>query len=293
MRRFRIESIGVSMPGPSLLTRGSLHHAVKAGKRCLEASAYNPADVGVLVNAGVHRDEHVCEPAIAAYVQHGLGINIEFQGRRTLAFDLLNGGCGMLNGVHVVGSLLLAGDIHAGMVVASEHNSDARPDPEWKHPASGAAVVVDLSPRARPGFGAFAFQTREELAGLYTSVVSLAMPQGKLLLRRQRELHDAWLAGARAAMDEALEKDGLKRDDVDLVIPSQIAAPFVARLPEVLGVPKERVLDLTGTLADTLSTSVFLGFHEATRLKRLAPGKRALLLAFGSGLTIGAATYHA
>ena len=79
MRRCRIESLGVSPPGRRLLAWGSLQHAVEAGERCLEASRYQPADVRVLVNAGVHRDEHVCEPAIACYVQHALGINVDFE----------------------------------------------------------------------------------------------------------------------------------------------------------------------------------------------------------------------
>lgn len=293
MRRVRIEALGVSLPGGGLLRRGSLHHALKAGRRCLEASSYQRADVRVLVNTGVHRDEHVCEPAIAAYIQHGLGINVEFQGRRTLAFDLLNGGCGMLNGVHVVSALLLAGEVGAGLVVASEANSDRRPDAAWKYPASGAAVLLDVSPRARPGFGAFAFRTYEEHAALYSSVVSLAMPRGRLLLRRQAGLEDAWLAGAKDTVDEVLEKDGLRRADIDLVIPSQISPAFLGRLPEVIGIPADRVLNLSDRLADTLSTSVFLGLDAARRAGRIAKGARVLLQAFGSGLTIGAATYHA
>ena len=88
---------------------GSVHHAVEAGRRCLDESQYRPADVGVLINAGVHRDGHICEPAIAAYIQHRLGINVEFQGRRTLSFDLLNGGCGMLNAAQVAIALLQGG----------------------------------------------------------------------------------------------------------------------------------------------------------------------------------------
>ena len=83
MRRCRIESLGVSPPRGGRPRWGSLKHAVVAGRSCLADSRYRRADVRVLINAGVHRDGHVCEPAIAAYIQHGLGINIEFQGRRT------------------------------------------------------------------------------------------------------------------------------------------------------------------------------------------------------------------
>ncbi len=97
MRRCRIESLGVSLPRRRLRRWGSVRHAVEAGRRCLAASHYRPGDVEVLVNTGVYRDRHTCEPAMACYIQHRLGINVEFQGRRTASFDLLDGGVGMLS----------------------------------------------------------------------------------------------------------------------------------------------------------------------------------------------------
>lgn len=293
MSRCRIESLGVSPPRRTFLWRkGALSHAVTAGRACLGASRYAPNDVQLLVNAGVHRDDHVCEPAIAAYIQHRLGINVEFQGRRTLSFDLLNGACGMLNGMHVVASLLKAGEIEAGLVVSSEANTDRRPDPSYPYPASGAAALLDLSPDDEVGFGAFAFQTDERHAGAFTSTVSLATKRGRLILERGQGLEDAYLAGAEAAVEEVLARDGLRREELDLVVPAQISAGFLARLPGVLGVARERVLDLSATLADTHSTSFLLALERAQAAGRLPRGTRALLLTFGSGVTVGAATYR-
>jgi 3-oxoacyl-[acyl-carrier-protein] synthase III len=292
VRRCRIESLGVSPPRKRLFEWGSLRHAVEAGKRCLSTSRYRPADVRVLVNAGVHRDEHVCEPAIAAYVQHALGINIDFHGRRTLSFDLLNGSVGMFNAAHLLAAQMLAGEIQVGMVVASEANSDRRPDPGSTFASSGAALLLDLSPQNGAGFGAFVFETREYHADLYTAVVSLKEPRGRLLIRRRAELEDAWLGAASAAVAEALARDGLKPGDVDLVVPAQVSPSFVSRLPGAIGFPAEKVADFTASLPDTLSTSVFLALDRARAAGTLGPGKRALLLAFGSGITVAAVTYR-
>ena len=292
MRRARIESLGVSPPRRGLLRWGALKHTVEAGKRCLAASKYRPADVRVLVNAGVHRDGHVCEPAIACYVQHALDINVDFHGRRTLSFDLLNGSVGMLSAAHVVSAQMLAGEVAVGMVVAGEANSDRRPDAESTFPASGAALLLDLSPQAGAGFGVFAFDTREERADLYTAVVSLKEPRGRLLVRRRAELEEAWLEGAGAAAAEALERDGLRPADLDLVVPAQVSPAFLSRLPAALGVAKEKVADYTATLPDTLTTSFVLALDRARTEGALPPGKKALLLAFGSGVTVGAATYR-
>jgi len=292
VRRCRIESLGVSPPRRGLLRWGSLKHAVVAGKRCLAASRYRPADVAVLVNAGVHRDGHVCEPAIACYVQHALGINVDFHGRRTLSFDLLNGGVGMLNAAHLLTAQMLAGEIHAGMVVASEANGDRRPDPESVFAPSGAALLLDLSPRNGTGFGTFVFDTREEHADLYTAVVSLKEPRGRLLIRRRAELEDAWISGAADAVKEALSRDGLRPAEVDLVVPAQVSPSFLSRLPAAIGFPPEKVADFTASLPDTLTTSVFLALDRARSEGALGPGRRALLLACGSGVTVAAVTYR-
>lgn len=292
MRRCRIESLGVSPPRRGIFKWGSLRHAVEAGEQCLAASRYRPTDVRVLVNAGVHRDEHVCEPAIACYVQNALGINVDFHGRRTLSFDLLNGGVGMLNAAHLLAAQMLAGEIQVGMVVASEVNGDRRPDADSAVTPSGAALLLDLSPRNGAGFGTFVFETREENADLYTSVVCLKEPRGRLLVRRRAELEDAYLAGASAAVAEALSRDGLTPGDVDLVVPAQISPSFLSRLPGAIGFPREKVADYTATLPDTLTTSVFLALHRARAEGALEPGKRAILLACGSGVTVAAVAYR-
>jgi 3-oxoacyl-[acyl-carrier-protein] synthase III len=292
MRRCRIESLGVSLPRRRLLAAGSVEHAVTAGRRCLAASRHTPGDVRVLINAGVHRDEHTCEPAMACYIQHRLGINIEFQGRPTVAFDLANGGVGMLNAAHVLQALISSGDAHAGMVVASEVNPDRNPDPEYPYPASGAALLLDPSPRAGTGFGVFVFETREQHAGLYSSVVSLQERRGRIVFRRrQAELENAYLEAAGAAVEAVLEASGTRREALDLVVPPQLSPLFLSHLPTAIGIPRDKVADYTAELPDTLSTSTFLALHLAVAKGLAAPGRKALLLACGSGITVGAAIY--
>ncbi len=269
-----------------------MKHAVHAGQLCLDGSRHSRADVELLVNSGVHRDGHVCEPAVAAYIQHALDINVEFQGRRTLSFDLQNGGCGMLNAVHVVSALMASGEIRVGMVVSSEANSDRRPDPGYPYPASGAALLLDISPVPDRGFGHFVFRTRDEHAGLYTSVISLGEKKGRLFMRRRvDELEDAWLSCATEVVEELLDREGLRREAIDLVVPAGISSGFARRLGAATGFPGDKVADLSCRFPDTMSASTFLALHDAVSRGRIAPGGRVLLLAFGSGITVGAATY--
>jgi len=291
-RRVRIAGIGASLPDFRLLRRGSVARAVEAGQRCLAAAKRRPGEVGLLIHAGVTRDHHVCEPANAAYIQRRLGINVEFHGARTLSFDLGNGGCGMLDAVHVLCALLQEGVPRAGLVTASEGNADWRAKGRRPCPDSGAAVLLELSPRPETGFGSFAFLTRSEHADLAGTMVSLAEARGRLLVRRDPSVEDRWLEMAGPVVDQVLAREGLSRGQVDRVIPAQVSAGFLSSLPRAMGLPAERMADFSGDMPDTLSTSVFLALHRELALRPPQPGQNALLLAFGSGLAAAAAVYH-
>jgi 3-oxoacyl-[acyl-carrier-protein] synthase-3 len=291
-RRVGIAGIGASLPGFRFLRRGSVARAVEAGRRCLADAGRRPTEVGVLIHAGVTRDHHVCEPANAAYIQRRLGINVEFQGSRTLSFDVGNGGCGMLDAAHVICALLQEGTPRCGLGTASEGNADRRAKGVRPCPDSGAAVLLELSPRPATGFGGFAFQTRSEYADMVETVVSLGEARGRLRLRRDPGVEDRWLEMAGPVVDQALEKDGSSRGQIDRVIPAQVSAGFLSRLPRAMGLPAERMADFSGELPDTLSTSLFLALQRELALRPPRPGQTALLLAFGSGLTAAAAVYH-
>jgi len=286
--RVRLESLGVSWPRRG----GSLKHATRAGRASLEGSHHAPHDVGLLVNAGVYRDRHYAEPAFACFIQEKLGINVEFQGRQTLSFDLQNGGCGLLSAVHVVETMIRAGTVRVGMAIASEANADRRPDPSWQIQPSGAALLLEVSAHAERGFGAFAFRTDDAELERYSSAVVLDRKHGRLVLRKGEGLEDIWLAQAREVFAALLEAEELTADQVDRVVPAQLSPGFVAALPEALGIDSARVEDLTGELGDTLTTSWALALCWAQERGELEEGRTIAILAFGSGMTAGGAIYR-
>jgi 3-oxoacyl-[acyl-carrier-protein] synthase-3 len=204
----------------------------------------------------------------------------------------LNGGCGMLNANQVVDALLKSGEVQVGMVVASEINSDRQPDPSYTYPPSGAAVMLDCAPRDGVGFGSFAFDTDDAEADRYRSIVSLAVKRGRLSLQRDPGLDELYLAGLSRVVADVLARDGLRPDQIDLVVPPQISKHFISGLPAAIGIGADRVVNLTGHLPDTLTTSTLLTLQHEMGSARCMPGKKALLLVCGSGVTVGAATYH-
>jgi 3-oxoacyl-[acyl-carrier-protein] synthase-3 len=291
MLRSRIESLGVSLPRAAPWRSGSLDHAARAGSSCLGSSRYNPIDVEMLVNAGVHRDEHYAEPAFAAFIQNKLGINVEFQRRQTASFDLQNGGCGLLSAMHVLTVMMQSGAIRTGMAIASEVNTDRLPDPDSAITASGAAVMLDLSPDPERGFGTFIFRTFDQHRDSLRSMVSLAVMRGQLRIRRDADFDLTCLSLLPGVWAELLEAEETGREGIDLIIPSQLSPRFLAGLPEALGVEPDRVVDVFTRFGDTMTTSPILTLHHARQAGLIEAGTRAVIVAVGSGITIGMASY--
>lgn len=87
--------------------------AAAAGRKALAAADLSPADLDVLIYAGVCRENF--EPATACAVAHALGINPD-----AAVFDLSNACLGVLNGVVEVANRIELGQARAGLVVSAE-----------------------------------------------------------------------------------------------------------------------------------------------------------------------------
>ena len=87
--------------------------AAEAGRKALAASTASPADIGMLIYAGVCRDN--LEPATACAVADALGIPPEAQ-----VYDVSNACLGVLNGMIHIANAIELGQIRAGLVVSCE-----------------------------------------------------------------------------------------------------------------------------------------------------------------------------
>jgi 3-oxoacyl-[acyl-carrier-protein] synthase-3 len=87
--------------------------AIAAGRKALCKAAVEPADIGVLIYAGVCRENF--EPATACAVAEGLGVR-----GSAFVYDLSNACLGVLNGMIEVANRIELGQIRAGLVVSCE-----------------------------------------------------------------------------------------------------------------------------------------------------------------------------
>ncbi len=290
--RSRIESLGISLPGNGLFKKGSVDHAVIAGKNCLEKSKYPSSLITTMINTGVYRDGHVIEPAIAAIVQDRLEINTGFHGKDTFSFDLINSGCGLLNGIDVVTTMMKGNSAGVGMVFSSEANPDSNPTSDYTYERSGVAMIIDKSPDFDTGFGEFIFRTFSKYADAYTGNVSMKKKNGRISIDKEDNLETIYLDCIPQVVKELLENEQLDTDDIDLVIPSQISSGFIKKLGPEIGISETKVLDVHGKVGDTLTTSIMLGYDYAVKKEVKKPGMKVLMIGAGSGVTIGSTIYY-
>ncbi len=86
---------------------------------------------------------------------------------------------------------------------------------------------------------------------------------------------------------EALEHNGFKPEDVDLLIPHQANRRIVEAVGRRIGIPEERVFINIDRLGNTSAASIPIALDEARRAGRVNEGDLVLLVSMGAGLTWG------
>ncbi|MDT5133997.1 MAG: hypothetical protein QOE41_3308, partial [Mycobacterium sp.] len=154
--RVRIEGVATAAAGQSA-PRRAVDLAVQAATGCLNHSGLDRAALGLIIHAGVYRDDFICEPAIAALVAGELGVNDDVEspdGPKTLAFDVLNGAVGFLNACQVGVQMIGAGKAEHAMVLAAEieNNTNEGGHPLYGLLETGSAVILGPA-NGTTGFG--------------------------------------------------------------------------------------------------------------------------------------------
>lgn len=103
-----------------------------------------------------------------------------------------------------------------------------------------------------------------------------------------REVYKHAVANMTQAAKDVLEKCGMKKDDVDWLIPHQANMRIIQAVSRRLGVPIERFVVNIEKYGNTSGASIGLALHEAVQDGRIKTGDRILCVAFGGGFTWGA-----
>lgn len=280
------------------LSRG----AEAAARRALEASDVRPKDLGVLIYAGVCREQF--EPATACHVAAGLGIS-----PGAAVFDISNACLGMLNGMVEIANRIELGQIRAGLVATCETSREIvetmigrmlesldidlfRTAVATLTGGSGAAAILLTD-------GSFGQRRRRLLGG-----VTQAAPEFFDLCRwgfepklptSLREFTESMRTDPVAVMKQGvalglrtwnafLGRLGWAKEQVDKVICHQVGSGHRAALLKTLGLPDGIDFSTYPYLGNMGTASLPMTAALAEEREFLKPGDRVGLLGIGSGL---------
>jgi 3-oxoacyl-[acyl-carrier-protein] synthase III len=283
---------------------GSVAYSAHAGKECVETSALEASDVGLLLNIGVYRDKNLHEPALASLIQGQMGLNnspVTGKGRdgqlgaHTFAFDLINGSCGFFNAIQVAESFIATGTTTAALIVASDVHPSNRPNMDFPYAHLGAAMLLTSS-RSGSGFRNVVHKTsKDDYVGRLSYVdLDEAGAGGRDVLTM--EVDDAYATRlkefAAASLREYLEQEDIDVDRIKYVVAPRHPSDMHPTIVEVLGIAEERLIDVDTRFGHTFTSLPIVGYHLAEEAG-LSEGESVLFVGVGAGLTFGCGLYVA
>jgi 3-oxoacyl-[acyl-carrier-protein] synthase-3 len=88
---------------------------------------------------------------------------------------------------------------------------------------------------------------------------------------------------------EGLEKAGLQKEDIDMLVPHQANLRISQFVQKVMGLPDEKIVNNIQKYGNTTAASIPIALCEAWENGRIKDGDLVCLAAFGSGFTWGSA----
>jgi amino acid adenylation domain-containing protein len=292
--RVAIKGVGLAAAEQSGPPR-AVDLAVQAAAACLDGSGVDKAALGLIIHAGIYRDEYICEPAIAALVAGELGINDDIEtpdDPTSFAFDVLNGAVGFLNACHVAVHMIGAGKAEHALVMASEveNNTPGGDHPQYGLNETGSAMILG-SDGGTAGFGQFVFHHRPENAEALATYVRHEDGHSWLQVDREPKLVTHYLDAIPAAVEELLSLEGLEPDDIAVVFPPHLAAADLTEMARRINISRDRLVEVVAN-ADLFTSSVPYALDHALRHQQVKPGDIGLIVSVGSGVQVGCATYR-
>lgn len=265
----------------------------RAARLALERAGLGADAIDTVVVTTCTGDRSI--PATANSVQHLLGNDA------AAAFDI-NGGCvGFIHGLQVATSMVATGAAERVLVVAAEGLTRFT-DYEDRSTCvlfgdGGGALVLEPS-SAEEGCLASKF------ASDATAIELLTVPAGMserpaspetvgsrqhFLKMEGSEVFRRAVTGMDRAVRELLEETKTSLEDIDLVVPHQANKRIIDALAKRLEVPEEKVVCNIDRYGNTSSATIPIALAESVEEGRLEKGDLVLLVAFGAGLSVGAA----
>ncbi|MEJ2890632.1 beta-ketoacyl-ACP synthase 3 [Actinomycetospora aeridis] len=257
-----------------------------AGRDALAAAGVDAGAVDVVLVATMSHT--ATSPQVATRVAHAVGAV------HGAAMDVGAACAGFCYSLELAASLIASGTAEHVLVVGVERMSDIV-DPADRSTAfifgdGAGAVVVGRSDE--PGIGPVAWGADGSQADLIVQEPTWkdVTPGEFPGLRMQGPTVFRWATSRMVPLaQEALERAGVKAEQLGAFVPHQANARITDALVRALALPEHvAVADNVVDTGNTSAASVPLAMHGLLAAGRAAPGDGALLMGFGAGLTFAA-----
>jgi 3-oxoacyl-[acyl-carrier-protein] synthase-3 len=251
--------------------------AEAAGAKALAASGLEPSEVDLVIVATCSPESPL--PNVAATVAHRLGIPAPG------AYDLNAACAGFCYAIGAASDSVRVGSARNVLVIGAEKMTSWI---DWTDRSTciifadgaGAAVVGPAGSDEPAGIGPVVWGSAGDLA----HKITIDGRNGTLKQDGQAVFRWATTAMAPVAL-EACRRAGVTPADISAFIPHQANLRIVEAIARRLGIPRERVADDIIHSGNTSSASIPLALARMAEQGRLQPGRPALLIAFGAGLS--------
>ncbi|OAJ68843.1 beta-ketoacyl-ACP synthase III [Gluconobacter cerinus] len=260
--------------------------AAAAARQALEQAGVSADDVDAIIVATSTPDQVF--PAVATQVQALLGITKGF------GFDISAACSGFVYALASANSFIQSGLAKKVLVIGSEVFSRLL---DWNDRTTcvlfgDGAGAVFLEAGAEEGEGVLSTHLHSDGRSgdiLYVDGAVGCAGTTQHLKMLGREVFRHAVVKLSQAVDEALEANNLKGQDIQWLVPHQANLRIIDGMAKKLALPADRVVVTVDRHANTSAASIPLALNEAVRDGRIQKGDLVLMEALGGGLTWGSA----
>ena len=257
--------------------------AEAASRRALEAAGIDAAELDLIVVATTTPDQIF--PSTACLLQQRLDIH------GCPAFDVQAVCTGFVYALGVADKFIRTGSSKRALVVGAETMSRLL---DWQDRGTavlfgdGAGAVI-LEASREPGVIATHLHADGAYKGLLQVPGGIGGDRGAdhYLEMKGNEVFKMAVTTLGRIVDETLEANGMRKSDIDWLIPHQANNRIIQATARKLDLPMEQVVVTVEDHANTSAASIPLAFDAAVRDGRIRRGQTVLMEGFGGGFTWG------